>query len=75
MASYLFARAFMFTAPSVFVRLSGSCCTAPFLQAKASLDVVRADAAAEVDQVAQQRDAVVEERDRTLEQVNECRVT
>ncbi len=61
---------FMFTALSAFLCLSGTCCSAPPLQAKASLDAVRADAAAEVDQAAQQRDAVIEERDRTVEQVS-----
>lgn len=42
---------------------------APVLQAKESLDAVRAAAEAEVDHAMQQRNAVIQERDRTLEQV------
>lgn len=41
----------------------------PFLQATASLDALRATAEAEASQAAQQRSALIEERDRSLEQV------
>lgn len=40
------------------------------VQAKASLDAVRAAAATDMDHAAQRTDAIVEERDRSLEQVN-----